>query len=196
MNCPDTTRSNTNTTIYKPNNYQYATQGAVDSSSRIARLKYNTITKNGNSMKTAFGNAGANAAALYNGSDVSPYFLKSKNNIVNCANYHRNGKKTVCPTIFNTTYDSPFNANNPITNQAQLDLFRGVTIIVGDIYIDGFDSQPDFSVFDALITVVGNIHIENNNMLITIIGFGALTTISGYIYIVENNNVKTTRYCF
>ena len=96
LHCPNTVRNNTNTTIYKPSNYQYATQGAVDSSSRIARLKYNTITKNGNSFKTAFGQAGANAVALYNGSDVSPYFLKNKNNIVNCADYHINGEKTVC----------------------------------------------------------------------------------------------------
>ena len=194
LNCPDTTISNTNTTIYKPNNYQYATQGAVDSSSRIARLKYNTITKNGNSMKTAFGNAGANAAALYNGSNVSPYLLKNKNNIVNCADYHRNGKKTVCPTI-NQTYYSPFNANNPITNQAQLNLFRGVVLIVGDIYIDGFDGQPDFSVFDALMTIVGNIHIENNSGINSIIGFGIVTSICGYIFIDNNINVEIINIC-
>jgi len=39
--------------IYKPNNTQYAVQGAVSSSSRINRLKYNTITKNGNSFRSA-----------------------------------------------------------------------------------------------------------------------------------------------
>jgi hypothetical protein len=96
LNCPDTTINNTNRTIYKPKNYQYATQGAVDSSSRITRLKYNTITKYGNSFTTAFGQAAANANALYNGSDVSPYFLKNKNNINNCATYHKNGSKTIC----------------------------------------------------------------------------------------------------
>lgn len=96
LNCTNTVRNNTNTTIYKPSNFQYAKQGAVDSSSRITRLKYNTITKNGTNMQTAFGQAGANANALYNGSDVSPYFLKSKNNINNCANYHKNGDKTIC----------------------------------------------------------------------------------------------------
>ena len=46
---PSTRYCRADTTIYKPNNRQYATQGAVSSSSRILRLQYNTITKNGNS---------------------------------------------------------------------------------------------------------------------------------------------------
>jgi len=33
------------TTIYKPNNVQYAQQGAVSSSTRLARLNYNTLNK-------------------------------------------------------------------------------------------------------------------------------------------------------
>jgi len=78
--------------VYKPSNAQYATQGAVDSSSRIARLKYNTINKN-NSMTAPFGSAGANANALYNGSGETPYFLKSKNNNAPCT-FTRKGSKT------------------------------------------------------------------------------------------------------
>ena len=34
-----------NKVYYKPNNQQYGVQGAVDSSSRITRLKYNTLQK-------------------------------------------------------------------------------------------------------------------------------------------------------
>jgi hypothetical protein len=79
-------------TIYKPNNQQYSQQGAVDSSSRLARLKYNTITKNGNSFKTAWGQQGANAGR-YQGTSESPYFLKSKNQQV-CVPLHRDGNKT------------------------------------------------------------------------------------------------------
>lgn len=79
-------------TIYKPSNHQYATQGAVDSSSRIERLKYNTITKNG-SMNATYGTAGANANALYNGTNNTSYFLKSKNNSMPCT-YRRDGSKT------------------------------------------------------------------------------------------------------
>ena len=61
-------------TIYKPNNTQYAQQGAVDSSSRLARLKLNTVNKNAASYKDTFGTT----ASRYLGSAETPYFLKSK----------------------------------------------------------------------------------------------------------------------
>jgi Leucine-rich repeat (LRR) protein len=88
------------TTIYKPSNSQYATQGAVSSSSRIDRLKYNTITQNGASLRSAWGDEGANAGK-YQGTSVAPYFLKSKNQP--CVNFHTNGNKTVCKAETNTT---------------------------------------------------------------------------------------------
>jgi hypothetical protein len=90
-----TGRQCSNTTIYKPSNAQYAVQGAVDNGTRLAKLKYDTITKNGASFRTAFGEAAANAGKFqggYNGS--SPYFLKSKYNAPLA--WKRNGKKTVC----------------------------------------------------------------------------------------------------
>ena len=49
--------------IYKPNNSQFAVQGAVDSSERLARLKYDTITTVGASYRRAFGPQVANALA-------------------------------------------------------------------------------------------------------------------------------------
>lgn len=79
--------------IYKPNNSQYATQGAVSSSSRIQRLKYNTITKNGNSFTNAYGAAAANAGR-YNTTGNAPYFIKSKVNICNKSLYNIYGKNT------------------------------------------------------------------------------------------------------
>ncbi len=91
-----TGKANTcNTTIYKPSNAQYATQGAVDNGTRLAKLKYDTITKNGASFKTAWGEAAANAGKYhgdYNG--TSPYFLKSK--YQKPLTYRRNGNKLVC----------------------------------------------------------------------------------------------------
>ena len=39
-----------NKVYYKPNNQQYGVQGAVDSSSRVTRLKYNTMQKAGKFM--------------------------------------------------------------------------------------------------------------------------------------------------
>ena len=61
-------------TIYKPNNSTFSQQGAVDSSSRIARLKLNTINKNAASFKTTFGTT----APKYMGTSETPYFTKSK----------------------------------------------------------------------------------------------------------------------
>lgn len=57
-------------TIYKPNNSQFQVQGAVSSSSRIAKLKYDTMINNGASFKSA--------------------------KINKCINMHRNGNKTRC----------------------------------------------------------------------------------------------------
>jgi len=92
--CCSTTGA-TSTLIYKPNNMQYATQGAVDSSDRITRLKMNTINKNGASFTSAWGASAANAGA-YHGDAGSPYFIKSLKNQPNCVSFHRNGNKTVC----------------------------------------------------------------------------------------------------
>ena len=61
---------------YKPNNYQFAQQGGVSSSSRITRLKYNTITNNTANFQTAYGQAAANALA-YGVSD-QVYTIKDK----------------------------------------------------------------------------------------------------------------------
>ena len=52
-----------NRVYYKPNNHQYAQQGAVSSSSRITRLKYNAITNSASSYRNAFGPHVANALA-------------------------------------------------------------------------------------------------------------------------------------
>jgi hypothetical protein len=51
------------TLYYKPNNQAFATQGAVDSSSFIQRAKYNAITNSAKTLKTAYGDAVANALA-------------------------------------------------------------------------------------------------------------------------------------
>ena len=63
--------------IYKPNNRGFAQQGAVTSSTRIAKLRYQTITKNAATFTTAFGAQSANAAR-YTANSNGPYFLKNK----------------------------------------------------------------------------------------------------------------------
>jgi hypothetical protein len=82
-------------TIYKPNNAQFATQGAVDNGTRLAKLKYDTITKNGNSFRSAFGAQSANAGKYHGGyNGNASYFLKSK--LQKPITFRRNGQKTVC----------------------------------------------------------------------------------------------------
>ena len=63
------------TLIYKPNNSTYGVQGAVESSARIQRLKYNTINTGAFSIKSAYGTAAANALAY--GVSEQPYTAKT-----------------------------------------------------------------------------------------------------------------------
>jgi hypothetical protein len=82
--------------IKKPNNRQYFVQGAVDSSSRLMRLKLNTLNKAAHSLKTKYGSHAANAAKYpYSGS--SNYFISglSKTKCQNALK-RKTGAKTSC----------------------------------------------------------------------------------------------------
>lgn len=61
---------------YKPNNPQFAQQGAVSSSSLITRKRYDTITNNGNVYRNAYGLSVANAMAY--GVPENGYTYKDK----------------------------------------------------------------------------------------------------------------------
>lgn len=61
---------------YKPNNPQFAVQGAVSSGDLINRKKYDTVTSVGASFRSAYGDATANALAY--GSSRYGYTLKDK----------------------------------------------------------------------------------------------------------------------
>lgn len=78
-----------------PSNKQFSVQGAVDSGSRIQRLKLNTINKAANGLRKEWGSGAANAAK-YTANGATPYFIKSKNNICTKSLYHKNGNKTIC----------------------------------------------------------------------------------------------------
>ena len=92
-----------NTTIYKPNNSPFTQQGAVSGSTRIAKLKYDTVTKNGNSFISAFGAQEANTGK-YRLNDGASYFVKTKKLPyclgIGCQNSqctrHRSGNRTLC----------------------------------------------------------------------------------------------------
>ena len=83
------------TIIVKPNNQKFFQQGAVSSSSRVDRLKYNTVTANANGFSTAWGAAASNAGK-YRADGNSPYFIKSKNNICSINDYRRHWRSLSC----------------------------------------------------------------------------------------------------
>ena len=83
------------TIIVKPNNQQFFQQGAVSSSSRLDRLKYNAVTANASGFSTAWG-AAASSAGKYRADGNSPYFIKSKNNICSTNDYRRHWRTLTC----------------------------------------------------------------------------------------------------
>lgn len=66
-------------TIYKPNNPQFARQGAVSGSTRIQKLKSDTITSNGFSYYSAYGASMANAGNFQGTNSSNNYFVKNRN---------------------------------------------------------------------------------------------------------------------
>lgn len=83
-----------NTTIYKPNNTPFAQQGGVSSSSRLSRLKYNTLNSNGAEYNSAVGAMGVNSGRYQ--TESSPgYYTKYKPQPVTSP--HKNGRKSFCP---------------------------------------------------------------------------------------------------
>ena len=68
------------TTVYKPNNRPFATQGAVSSSTRMVKLDYDTIKKNNASFVTPF------KTKIFYSPD--PIFFE-KNNVNKCYNSNR-----------------------------------------------------------------------------------------------------------
>ena len=68
-----------NKIYYKPNNCQFGQQGGVSSSSRLLRLKLNTINSNANSIGKSYGKSTASALA-YSGRPQAPFINKEKMN--------------------------------------------------------------------------------------------------------------------
>ena len=63
----------------KPNNKKFWQQGAVSSSSRLLRLKVNTLSTAANSIGVEYGEGAANALT-YTGNPTAPFITKSKMN--------------------------------------------------------------------------------------------------------------------
>jgi hypothetical protein len=61
---------------YKPSNSKFASQGSVDSSARLTRLKYDTVTNSANTFLSAYGKQTANSLAY--GVPSPGYTIKDK----------------------------------------------------------------------------------------------------------------------
>lgn len=106
---PNSCGSSKQITIFKPNNREFKVQGAVSSSTRLEKLKLDTVTKTGKSFALPYGKSAAKAGSYYlNGN--KPYLIKDK--IGKCDYYHRNGNFTKC---FHTDTSSIFTNNRRIT---------------------------------------------------------------------------------
>jgi len=81
------------------------------------------------------------------------------------------------PTL--TQCPEKISAGGIFTNNDELKDLRGVTIITGNLRIEGFDGQPDFSVFDCLNSIEGYFIITGNSKLTSISGFPSLNSIKG-----------------
>ena len=82
-----------NTTIYKPNNSQFASQGGVAAGTRIGRLKYNTLNNYGAEFSSAKGAVGVNTGRYV--TEPSPsYYTKLKPQKV--VYPYKNGAATYC----------------------------------------------------------------------------------------------------
>ena len=88
---------NCTNTIYKPNNSQYAQQGAVSSGSRLARLKYNTLNQYGAMFNSAAGAVGVNSGRYQ--TEPSPsYYVKNKPQKITIP--YKIGAKSYCRTEY------------------------------------------------------------------------------------------------
>jgi hypothetical protein len=108
--------------VYKPNNYQYAKQGAVDSSTRNLKLNVDTISTNAASIQN-YNNTGpflVNANELYTGNNPNISNLY-KNKVPNCNS----------PTIFQFQnkkqcyYKKLPEYQNPVSQQSPYRYFPG-----------------------------------------------------------------------
>ena len=109
------------------------------------------------------------------------------------SNYTHNPNGAIpCPYIQSVTQcPEKIMPGGTITSNIDLELYRGVTIITGELNIEGFNGQPDFSVFDCLKTIGTNFYILNNSLTDVVSGFNALTSVGGTFLIQSNSSLTS-----
>ena len=89
-------------TVYKPNNYQFAKQGAVSSSTRLLKLNVDTIS--------------TNAASIQNYNNTGQQLVTANQLYAGDANNYRNLLKNKAPTC-NTPWPVNFSQSGPFENK-------------------------------------------------------------------------------
>ena len=101
--------------VYKPNNYQYAQQGAVSSSTRILKLDTATIETNAASFKKG---SVAKTININTGSiPITPFILKQKVPACNNPPIIQFQNKKACTNVLQNNFNNlpirnPFNSNH------------------------------------------------------------------------------------
>jgi len=109
--------------VYKPNNYQYANQGAVTSSTRLLKLNVDTISTNAASLQN-YNNTGSQlitANELYAGNENNKVnLMKNKPSTTGCIkyplNFSQSGRfqnKKFCHFNLLPNYQLPLTQNSP-----------------------------------------------------------------------------------
>ena len=90
-------KPNRATAIYKPSNRPFAQRGPVESSTRIEKLRFDTINTNAASFNKNYGRAAANAVS-YTNNTGGGYFVKDSQAFCsrNKSQFVRRGNKNVC----------------------------------------------------------------------------------------------------
>jgi hypothetical protein len=100
--------------VYKPNNYQFAKQGAVESSTRILKLNVDTITTNAASYNNYNANLNTAVPQLTNGiPPVNPFILKSKSAGCNTPPIYPFQNKKACYYQRYPSYQVPISQPSP-----------------------------------------------------------------------------------
>ena len=135
-NALNTPPNNYCSTIYKPNNPQFARQGAVSGSTRLQKLKSDTITSNGFSYYSAYGATMANAGNFQGTNESNNYFVKNRNfplsQYTTLSKYRQNHTSGCCITF------------TPVIISIYVGV-PGAVIIDEIVYISNMPTVPDIT---------------------------------------------------
>ena len=172
-NALNTPPNNYCSTIYKPNNPQFARQGAVSGSTRLQKLKSDTITSNGFSYYSAYGATMANAGNFQGTSESNNYFVKNRNfpltQYIALDKYRQNKLSGCCieknitlsvpviQSIFNGVPDAPiiyeimYDQNESTVPEIDSIIIKEIIALSSPVIQTIFNGIPDAAIIDEIM---------------------------------------------